>query len=156
MKSPTEEVHCKSTLVFKLPNCTPGSRTGLKQLYAPAWMQNGQGHHHNTGTNHKIQRGQAERSENCKPTTGQDPPLFQIQTALLAHSPKGSLLWNENTQGEQLFKSQDSCMNQSEPLGRFNSGPAGFTQTQVLLTLPFTHSCCFPYCQEHRAQGLRQ
>lgn len=43
---------------------------------------------------------------------GKTPP-FQICTALLAYSPKGSLLWNENMQREQTIKSQDSRMNQS-------------------------------------------
>jgi len=79
MESLTEEVHSKSTQwSVNFPNSTPSSRTLLKWLYTPAWKQTVQGHHYNTGTNHKIQRWQAERSENYKSTTGWDPPLSDL------------------------------------------------------------------------------
>lgn len=139
MKSSTEEEQGKSTQWFvNFLKCPPGRKAVLKQLpksgFKAKLPRSSPPHRHKswnanvTGREKwKLQINNWARPPHCPP--------FQIHTALLANPPEGSLLWNESMQRAQISKSQDSHVSQSQPSDRFNSGPADFTQTSVLLPL---------------------
>lgn len=159
MKSLTEEEQSKSTQWFvNFPNCPPGRNTVLKQLPKPGLKpklpKSSPPHRHKSWNANVTGREKWKLQINSRARPS--PPPFQIQTALLAKPPEGSLLWNENMQRAQISKSQDSHGHQSQLSGRFNSGPAEFTQTGVLMPLSLLPFLLFSILPRTQSCLLRQ
>lgn len=121
----------------------------------PVQMQNVQGHHCHTGTNHETQRWHTERSENCK-STREDIPSFQIWTALSAYSSHRitSLKWKD---AESRSSNHRTAIPTKANLWVLSIQDLLASHRQKSRWLcQFIHSSSFACCQEHRAHSLRQ
>lgn len=158
LKSLTEEVYSKSTPWFvNFPNCTPGSRTVLKWLYTPAKTQNIQGHHYNTGSNREIQRWQAERKLEIN-NRARYAPVPPFRSALLCwHTLPKDCFSEMRICRESRWSTHRTAIWIKVNLWVCLIQALQASQRQKSCSLcRFTHSCCFPWCQEHRAHVLRQ
>lgn len=144
----------RAQLFIHFPNCTHGSKT-VQKLYTPPQTQKIHGHHYNTGADHKIKRWPG-RSQNCEPAAGHDSPLSG--SALLCRHTVPKDHFSEVRICRQHRAADHRQAHESKQTFRWvQFKPWGFMHTDRSRTDSlFTHYCCFPCGQEHRALILRQ